>query len=118
MTLDTELLGHLDDIEEVVQGEAKTGGDMAGREYARYYSIPCKPFPADWEANKKSAGFIRNREMAKYLDPSKDVVACLWDMESPGTADMIKVAKKSKIKTYVINCKHIYEKYKERAENA
>lgn len=73
-----------DEIEEIVCGEAR-GADTLGRNYAYKNNIPIKSFPANWSAYGKSAGFIRNAEMAEYAD--KAIV--FWDGKSPGTKDMI-----------------------------
>jgi len=61
---------NLDDIEnvtEVVSGCAQ-GVDSAGEGWARNRLIPIKMFPADWNAHGKSAGFLRNTQMALYAD--------------------------------------------------
>lgn len=54
-------------VTEVVCGMAN-GVDMDGYEWAKKNKIPVKEFPADWAKYGKSAGPIRNREMAKYAD--------------------------------------------------
>lgn len=55
-----------DDIE-FISGMARTGPDAIIFEYAesRGYPKP-KEFPADWDNLGKSAGYVRNVEMAKY----------------------------------------------------
>ena len=73
-----------DEIEEIVCGEAR-GADTLGRNYAYKNNIPVKSFPANWSAYGKSAGFMRNAEMANYAD--KAIV--FWNGKSPGTEDMI-----------------------------
>lgn len=52
-------------ISEVVCGGA-TGADMGGYRWAKKRGIPVKMFQADWGRHGKSAGPIRNREMARY----------------------------------------------------
>ena len=47
-------------------------------------------FPANWEKYGKSAGFIRNAEMAKR----GDMLVAFWDGKSKGTKHMIDLAKR------------------------
>ena len=79
-------------ITEVVSGVCK-GPDLLGETWARKNSIPIKRFPADWEKNGKSAGFIRNREMVDYVGKEGALIA-LWDGKSKGTKNTIELAKK------------------------
>ena len=71
-------------IGEVVSGEAR-GADALGLTYAYDNDIKVKGFPADWERYGKSAGFVRNGEMADYAD----CLIAFWDGQSVGTKDMI-----------------------------
>jgi hypothetical protein len=51
-------------ITEIVSGKAE-GVESAGEEYAKYYNIPIKEFPAKWYMNGKldrGAGHKRNKE--------------------------------------------------------
>ena len=73
-----------DQIGEIVCGEAR-GADTLGRTYAYDNDIIIKSYPADWERYGKSAGFIRNEEMAAYAD--KAII--FWDGKSVGSKDMI-----------------------------
>ena len=75
------------DITEVVSGGAK-GVDRMGERYAKYYKIPLKRFPANWDKYGKSAGIIRNNDMAKYAD----ALIAIWDLKSKGTKHMIDIA--------------------------
>lgn len=52
---------------EVVSGGAR-GADYEGELWAKAHNIPLKVFPADWNTHGKSAGYIRNRQMAEYAD--------------------------------------------------
>jgi hypothetical protein len=55
------------EISEIVTGGA-TGADTEGIRYAKANGIPAKVFHADWTTFGKSAGHIRNREMAIYAE--------------------------------------------------
>ncbi len=85
-------------ITEVVSGTAR-GADKLGEKYAKENNIPIKQFPADWDNNGKSAGFIRNEQMAKYADGC----VVFWDGKSPGTKSMINLATKYKLNLKIIN---------------
>lgn len=74
---------------EIVSGGAK-GADKCGEMYAFEKGLKLKLFPADWEKHGKSAGPIRNQEMAEYAD----ALIAFWDGESRGTKHMISTAEK------------------------
>jgi len=73
-------------VTEIVSGGAR-GVDRLGERYARQYGILCKIFPAQWAKYGKSAGPLRNAEMAKYADYG----VAVWDGVSRGTAHMLKL---------------------------
>jgi hypothetical protein len=79
-------------ITEVVSGGAR-GVDRLGEQWASANNLPCKIFPAQWSTYGKSAGPIRNAEMARYAD----ALIALWDGESRGTKNMIDLAKKHRL---------------------
>jgi hypothetical protein len=72
---------------EIVSGTAK-GADRLGEMYAIQNGYEIKSFPADWDAFGKQAGYIRNKEMAKYATHC----VCFWDGKSLGTKSMISLA--------------------------
>lgn len=74
---------------EIVSGCAR-GVDTLGEMWASNHFISIKQFPADWDTHGKSAGYIRNSEMADYAD----FLVALWDGESKGTDHMINLMKK------------------------
>lgn len=80
-------------ITEVVCGGAK-GADALGERYAQENNIPVKYFRADWDKYGRSAGPIRNEQMAQYAD----FLIAFWDGQSKGTDNMIRNAKKHNIK--------------------
>ena len=86
------------DITIVVCGEAR-GVDWLGKEWAISRNIPVHSFPANWSLHGKSAGFIRNTEMAE----NADAIIAVWDGESRGTKMMIDIAKKKGLKVFVKN---------------
>lgn len=70
-------------ITEVVSGTAR-GADRLGERWARENLIPISRFPAQWDTLGKSAGYVRNKEMAAYAD----IAVLFWDGESQGTKHM------------------------------
>lgn len=80
-------------ITEVISGCAK-GVDTLGLKFAEMNHIPLAKFPVtkqDWAENPKSAGFIRNENMACYAssDVERGGLIAVWDSKSNGTRDMI-----------------------------
>ena len=59
---------------EIVSGTAR-GADKLGERYAREKGYDIKQFPANWDKFGKSAGYIRNDEMAQYAD----MLIAFWD---------------------------------------
>lgn len=80
---------------EIVSGGASSGADVFAKKYAEEHpQIQYTEFPADWEKNGKAAGYIRNREMHKYLSQyEKRLVIAFWDGQSRGTAHSFSLAK-------------------------
>lgn len=72
-----------DTFTEVVSGGAR-GVDLAGEKFAQWTERKLTVFPADWDKHGKSAGHIRNKQMAEY----GDVLLLIWDGESRGSANM------------------------------
>lgn len=82
---------------EIVSGGAR-GADKMGEFYAKERGYGLKVFPADWEKFGKSAGFIRNKQMAEY----SDTLICFWDGQSKGTQHMINLAENQGLEIHVI----------------
>ena len=82
-------------ITEIVSGGAR-GIDKLGESYAKTHSIPLMIFPADWNKYGKSAGYIRNKEMAEYAD----CLLAIWDRKSKGTKHMIDLAGDNNLTIY------------------
>lgn len=69
----------------IVEGGAR-GADALAEFFAKEHSgVAHKQFPADWDKHGKSAGHIRNSEMAKYCDFG----IAFWDGKSKGTRSMV-----------------------------
>lgn len=77
------------DVTEVVSGGAD-GVDRIGERWARKNDILIRYFLPHWEIYGKSAGPIRNAEMARH----GDILIAIWDGKSSGTASMIKEMEK------------------------
>lgn len=80
---------------EIVSGGAR-GADKLAEIVAKELSIPNKVFNANWNKYGKSAGLIRNKQMANYVASSdcKGILLCFWDGHSKGSENMIQTAKK------------------------
>lgn len=85
----------LTDIE-IVSGNAH-GPDQLGEQYAKENDIKLKVFPADWDTHGKSAGYIRNGEMAEYATH----LIAFWDGKSRGTKHMIETAQRKGLDVYI-----------------
>lgn len=84
---------------EIVSGTAR-GADRLGEWFAKLSNKPIKRFPADWNKHGRSAGMLRNIEMADY---ATHLIAVL-DMTVPskGTRNMIETARKKGLEVRVI----------------
>ena len=85
----------------IVSGDAR-GADTLGKRYAHEHyniGIGLKVMKADWDKYGKSAGYLRNQEMADY---STHLIA-FWDGKSRGTKHMIDIATRQNLKCHVVN---------------
>ena len=80
----------------IVCGRAR-GADTLGEKFAREYSYKIRYYLADWSTYGKSAGFVRNVEMAE----NADALVAFWDGKSSGTKHMIETARKYGLKVFV-----------------
>jgi hypothetical protein len=90
-------LNKFTDITEIVSGTAN-GADKCGEQWATSNGIKIKRFPADWDLYGRSAGHLRNAEMAEYGDR----LLAFWDGKSKGTKNMIDIATKKGMLVEVI----------------
>lgn len=72
----------------IISGTAN-GADRLGERYANENEIDLEYYPANWNEFGKSAGYIRNKEMAKTATH----LIAFWDGKSKGTKHMINLAK-------------------------
>ena len=84
------------DISVVISGAAR-GADKLGEEWAARNNISIERYPANWDKYGRSAGPIRNGEMAKVAD----ALIALWDGQSRGTKNMIETAEKKGLKVHI-----------------
>jgi hypothetical protein len=90
-----------DGYDTIIEGEAR-GADTIAREEALKLGLKVLPFPANWEENGKSAGYIRNQQMIGDGNPDI-VIGFSTDIDnSRGTKDMLNRAEKSGIRTILI----------------
>ena len=73
------------------------GADITGYYVCKDNDIEIIEYPADWNTHGKSAGFIRNREMADACD----CAVIFWDGLSRGTANMISLMRNRNKPVYV-----------------
>jgi len=82
----------------IISGTAN-GTDKLGERYAKARGYKIKKFPADWKGLKLAAGYIRNKQMAKY----SDALIAFWDTKSKGTRHMIDLAHENGLLVRVYN---------------
>ena len=82
----------------VVSGHAR-GADSLGEKYASDEDLDLEIYPADWKKYGKSAGFMRNEQMADIAD----AVIAFWNGESHGTKHMIDIAEEKGLNVKVVN---------------
>lgn len=89
---------------EIISGGAR-GADRIGEMIAEAHGIKLVRFPADWTTYGKSAGMIRNNQMADYAVSGSDeaILFAFWDGKSRGTKGMIDIAKRKGMSVVVSN---------------
>lgn len=96
---DSFLSDHKNDLSiTIVSGGAK-GADRLGEKYAKEMNYKLMVIPANWNQYGRSAGVIRNEEMAK----AGDALIAFWDGKSKGTKHMIDIATKQKLIVTIVN---------------
>jgi hypothetical protein len=84
-------------VTEVVCGMA-AGADTLGAKWAWQQKIPIAKFPADWNANGKAAGPIRNKQMAMYADA---LIVFIWP-DSRGSRNMLETMERLRKPTFAV----------------
>ena len=97
-----EVLDHIDNncespytigpISCIISGGA-AGADTLAAQYAKEKNIPLEQYDASWYLYGSKAGFWRNKEMLEEGQP--DLVVAFPG--GPGTAHMVKIAKKANV---------------------
>jgi hypothetical protein len=77
----------------LIHGDAR-GVDRLAGQWAHQRGIPVTPFPANWNAYGKRAGWLRNQEMLDIGKP--DLVIAFPG--GGGTADMVRRARKAGVR--------------------
>lgn len=95
--LDSALRNRVSEGITIVSGAAR-GADKLSEQYAKERGYEIDSHPADWDQYGKSAGYIRNKEMAQNADG----LMAFWDGKSRGTKHMIDLAEQHGLKVVVI----------------
>jgi hypothetical protein len=82
----------------VLNGKCR-GPDSLGETWALSKGIEVLDYPADWNANGKAAGPIRNKEMARNADAC--VLFITRDKHSFGSLNMLQIAIDHKLEIHV-----------------
>lgn len=80
----------------IISGTAN-GADKLGEQYAKEKGYEIKQYPANWNKYGKSAGYLRNVEMAE----NADVLIAFWRNQSKGTKHMIDIASDKNLKVHI-----------------
>lgn len=91
---------HHQDVE-IICGECR-GADLLGKQFAEKKNCKITFFLADWNTYGKSAGPIRNEQMAKYAKEQNGILFAFWDGKSKGTKSMIDLSKKYQLEIHII----------------
>lgn len=84
----------------VITGHAP-GADQLAELAAESLKIPVRSFPADWKKHGMAAGYIRNKAMLEETEP--DLVIAFMIGETPGTRNMINLARDAKVPLLVFD---------------
>jgi hypothetical protein len=71
----------------ICSGGCPKGGDRFAERLHRNYSTPYLVFPANWSKYGKRAGFVRNKDIAKFSDV---LIACVAIDRQGGTEHTIR----------------------------
>ena len=85
-------------IGQIVSGGAD-GADSLAALYAKETNIPLLEFFPQWDKYKRSAPFVRNKQIVR----ASDVIIAFWGGNSRGTKHSLDYAKKIGIKSIIVN---------------
>lgn len=87
---------------EIISGGCR-GADAMGEKFGKSLGVKVTVFPADWDRYGKSAGPIRNEQMAKYAaEADKGMLIAFPIGNSRGTYNMIALAGQYGLDVYTI----------------
>lgn len=92
------LLKNTDKKDVTIISGAANGADSLGERYAKENQLKLEIYKADWERFGKSAGYIRNKEMADVATH----LCLFWDGVSKGSKHMLDIAKEKGLEIRVI----------------
>ena len=92
------------EVTEILEGEAP-GVDRMAKWWGKARGIPVLERPADWDRYGKRAGHIRNEAMGQ----EGEALIALWDGVSPGTKDMIDIARRLGLPSFVYKAPTLIE---------
>lgn len=99
-SIDKEL-AEIDTPITIVAGGAR-GADTLAKLYAREKGYKYEEHLANWEEYGKSAGYKRNVDMAKSVkENGSGILVAFWDGKSKGTSNMIDIANRAGIPTFL-----------------
>ena len=105
---DNAMTAYLPDVPnseiEIISGGCR-GADAMAEEYAKYWGMKFREFPAYWNQYGKSAGPRRNERMAQYAtEGDRGILIAFPIGESRGTRNMVKLAKQYGLEVHVVEC--------------
>lgn len=99
-----EALGNQSNVT-IISGGAR-GADTIGEQYAHERNIPLIKMNAEWDKYGRSAGYIRNKDMAEKANG----LVAFWDGKSNGTRHMINTMhNKAMTQRLTLMCTYIYK---------
>lgn len=81
-------------VKQIIQGGAR-GADRLAKRWATMRGVDCVQVDADWATHGRAAGMMRNQRM---LDECKPNLVLAFP-GGAGTAGMVRIAKRAKVKT-------------------
>lgn len=91
-----------DNLEYTISGGAP-GADTVGEEISENNGFNSVRFNAKWDLYGNCAGCLRNREMRDFAiaDNCVGILIAFWDNHSPGTKNMITLAKQKGMMVFI-----------------